>query len=170
MNVEPNPYSPPQAEVADPGPAGGAPELAPRGLRLGGAILDTLAVTAITVPTMYFAGYWAEVMAGRQPGIATQLGWTAFGFAVFLLVHGYFLYRGGQTLAKRVLDMKIVDMQGRKPPFLRLVGLRYFLPQLMYIVPLLGPIVALVGILLILRDDRRPLHDHIAGTRVVVAR
>ena len=36
-------------------------------------------------------------------------------------------------------------------------------------VPFVGPLVGLIGILFIFRDDRRCLHDHLAGTRVVQA-
>ena len=167
MSAEPNPYSAPQAnlELAD-----GTTELASRWLRLGGSILDGIAVMCITVPTMWFSGVFQEAMAGRQQDLGEQVAWAGFGFAVFMLVHGYLLYRHGQTLAKRLLGMKIVDLQGGKPPFLRLAGMRYLLPQAIYFVPIAGPIVALVGVLLIFRADRRCMHDHLAGTRVVMVR
>jgi uncharacterized RDD family membrane protein YckC len=170
MNTEPNPYSPPQADVADPSPSDGRLELASRWVRLGGAIADGIAVSVITVPTMYLSGYWSDFMSGKQPDLSTQIGWSAFGFLAFIAIHGYFLHRDGQTLAKRLLDIKIVDMQGRKPPFWRLVVLRYLVLQLIYLVPVAGGLVATIGILFIFREDRRPLHDHLAGTQVVVAR
>lgn len=166
VTTEPNPYSAPQSNLTQ----ADSTDLASRWLRLGGSILDAIAVMIITVPTMYVGGYWQAAMSGTPPDLPLQLAWAAFGFAVFLLVHGYFLYSKGQTLAKRLLDMKIVDLQGGKPPFARLVALRYLVPQLIYLVPILGPIVALVGIALVFRADHRCLHDHLAGTRVVMVK
>jgi len=174
MNVQQNPYSAPQARVADVSTPDMA-ELPSRWLRLGGVIIDAIAVSVITIPTLYFTGYFAHVMeravAQQDPDIATQLYGAAFGFGVFLAVHGWLLWSNGQTLGKRLLGMKIVDMRSRaKPGFGRLLGLRYLVPQLIYMVPIAGSIVALIGILLVFRADRRPLHDHTARTQVVVVR
>ena len=170
MSTETNPYAAPQAAVADPPPADDRPDLASRWLRLGGAIVDSVAVMLVTLPVMYVGGWWTMVMSGRQPDLAQVLGWNAFGFLAFVAVHGWLLHTSGQTLAKRMLGMKIVDMAGNKPPFLRLLGLRYFVPQALYLVPYVGGLVALVGLLLIFREDRRAMHDHFAGTQVVVAK
>jgi uncharacterized RDD family membrane protein YckC len=168
MAVDGNPYDAPQARVEDSSTALDA-DLPSRWLRLAGAIIDGIAVGIITVPVMVASGYWKAAMSGVEPSLATQVGWSVFGLAVFLLVHGYLLHRNGQTLAKRLLGMKIVDLGGAKPQLAKLVGLRYFVPQLIYLVPVVGMIIGLVGILLIFRSDRRPLHDLIAGTRVVRA-
>jgi uncharacterized RDD family membrane protein YckC len=48
-----------------------------------------------------------------------------------------------------------------------LLGLRYLPVQLITNVPLAGPVLNLVNVLMIFRGDRRCGHDLIAGTRVV---
>lgn len=172
--TEANPYTAPRAPVADVGATAGTSELPSRWLRIAGVIIDAIAVSVITIPTLYLSGYFAQVMADamaqREPSLAMQAGAAAFGFAVFLAVHGWLLWSNGQTLGKRLLGMKIVDMRTRgKPAFGWLVVMRFLVPQVVYMIPIVGGIVALVGILLIFREDRRPLHDHLARTQVVVA-
>ena len=66
--------------------------------------------------------------------------------------------------------MKIVDLQGNKPEFGKLIGLRYLTTWVIGMVPVLGTIYQLVNVLFIFGNDRRCIHDKIAGTRVVVAR
>src|SRR5205085_11944921 len=123
MADEFNPYSAPQATVAD--FANGYVELPSRWLRLAGVVIDSILVSLITVPTMWFSGYIASAMKAPPP-IATQLGWGVFGLVVFFAVHGWLLYSNGQTVAKKLLGMRIVDMRSRaKPGFARLVGMRF---------------------------------------------
>ena len=73
----------------------------------------------------------------------------------------------GQTVGKKVLDIKIVGMDGNKLEFLPLIGLRYAPLWIASYVPVVGGILAIVNILFIFRKDRRCIHDHIAGTQVV---
>ncbi|MGH8032363.1 MAG: RDD family protein [Luteimonas sp.] len=124
-------------------------------------------------PLMYFGGYWAAAMSaaqsGQQAGIGTTLMWAAIGFLVFVLVQGIPLNATGQTWGKRITSIKIVDLAGNKPPLGRLLGLRYLQIQLVSNIPLVGPLVAIINVLLIFRGDRRCGHDLIAGTKVVRA-
>jgi len=60
-------------------------------------------------------------------------------------------------------------MAGAKPDFVRLAGMRYGSTQLISLVPVLGGLYVIVDVLFIFRDDRRCIHDLIAGTQVVVA-
>ena len=92
------------------------------------------------------------------------------GFVVFVVVQGYPLSESGQTWGKKLLKLKIVDLEGRKPDFVRLLGLRYLLGLAIYQVPILGPIYSIVDVLFIFREDKRCIHDHLAGTRVVIAK
>jgi uncharacterized RDD family membrane protein YckC len=161
-----NPYAAPQARVED--APQGAGELASRWLRLGGVIIDGLIVSIIVLP-IYFLLFWGAIASGVQPGFLAQIGFSIFGFAVFVAVQGYFLYTSGQTIAKKLLKMRIIDEQGQKPEFVRMLGLRYAVFQFVYLIPFVGALIGLVNALFIFRDDRRCLHDLLAGTRVVMA-
>lgn len=169
---EHNPYADPTTRIAD--AADGPPDaLAGRGVRLGAAILDGLLLLAIALPIQWFGGFLPAVMNASRSGYSlpftTLLLWGAIGIAIFIAVQGLPLHRTGQTWGKRVLDIRIVDLQGNKPPLLRLLALRYLPLQIVSQIPVLGVIAALVNPLLIFRADRRCGHDLIAGTKVIVA-
>lgn len=167
-----NPYASPTSQVMEPeSTAPGQP--AGRGVRLGAAILDTLLLLAVLLPMQWFGGYFAAAAAAGQSGHTVpwtlQLLWGGIGVAVFVVVQGWPLQAGGQTWGKRVLSIRIVDLAGEKPPLWRLLALRYLPLQIVGLIPVVGLVVPLVNPLLIFRADRRCLHDHIAGTRVVIA-
>src|SRR4051812_35529481 len=94
------------------------------------------------------------------------LGTMLAGFGVFIAIQGYPLAATGQTWGKKMFGLRIVDMQGYKPEFVKLIAMRYLLGRLLGLIPLYG----LVDVLFIFGEDRRCVHDYIAGTRVVVAR
>lgn len=171
---EQNPYQSPVSTVEAVAVQGDGPLLAERMARLGAAILDSIIMLAVTVPVMWFGGYWDAVMraamSGTRVALGTTLLWSLVGFCIFLLIQGYPLHASGQTWGKRVAGVKIVDLDGRKPDFLRLLLRRYVPLQLASLVPFIGNILVLVDVLFIFRQDRRCLHDLIAGTRVVPAR
>ena len=76
------------------------------------------------------------------------------------------LGRDGQTIGKKLLAVRIVDVNTRQHAgFFKTVVLRGILNGLLNLIPIYG----LVDALLIFREDRRCLHDLIAGTVVVRA-
>ena len=163
-----NPYSAPSAAVADVTPAG-RQELAGRGLRLGGAIIDGLILLIILIPLMVVGGYFSGMMSGVQPDAATKAMWGVLGFIIFVLVQGYPLSQSAQTWGKKLLKMKIVHLDGSQPSFGTLLGKRYLPVQAIGLVPYLGGLFGLVNVLFIFGEERRCIHDLIAGTRVVMA-
>ncbi len=163
-----NPYSAPQSVVADINQSGEL-ELAGRGMRLVGAIIDGIILMILLVPIMFASGYMTMAMSGQQPGYGWQMGMTLVGFVCFVVVQGYFLNQSGQTIGKKLLGMRIVDADGNKPDFVKLIGQRYGITYAIQVIPIVGNIYSFVNVLFIFRQDRRCIHDLIAGTRVVVA-
>lgn len=161
-----NPYAAPQSNVADVQQAGEL-VLAGRGMRLAGAIIDQVIMLVLIVPIMFASGFWKMAMSGQQPGFGWTLGMGIVGFICFLLVNGYLLNQSGQTVGKKLLGMRIVDLNGNKPEFFRLVGLRYGIGALIAQIPAVNMVYGLVDALFIFREDHRCIHDLIAGTRVV---
>ncbi len=143
--------------------------LAGRGLRLGGAIIDAIAVAIINVPFMFVFGFYDDVFDGQLMDFDRQLIAFALGVVIFLAVHGYLLFHRGQTVGKALLGMKIVDAYGRKPEFGKLILMRYLILGAVAQVPGVGSLIVLLGFLLIFGDSRRCLHDYLASTRVVKA-
>jgi uncharacterized RDD family membrane protein YckC len=166
QNPPSNPYAAPQAAVSDVAVAS-VGELASPWLRLGGAIIDGLILLVLIVP-VYLILFWGMVSTSQEPGFLANVGFTVFGFIVFVAVQGYFLNQSGQTIAKKLLKMKIIDENGNKPEFVKLIGMRYAILQFAQLVPFLGAVYGLVDALFIFRDDRRRISDLLAGTRVVM--
>ncbi|MCC7250217.1 MAG: RDD family protein [Lysobacter sp.] len=168
---ERNPYEAPQTPIVG---TDSDSELAGLGERLGAALIDVVLMMLIVLPVMFVGGYFDMVMEaamrGQQVSLLEQVKWGVIGTVIFYLVQGYPLSASGQTWGKRILKIKIVDLQGRKPSFARLAGLRYLPMQLANLIPFVGGLIALVNVLMIFRSDRRCGHDLIAGTRVVNAR
>jgi uncharacterized RDD family membrane protein YckC len=166
-----NPYAPPEASVEVPA-AEGEPRLAGRGARLVAVIIDAIIAAIVEFAPLYALGY-ARLVGQKLQWSATSasMAITAFGisFALFVLVQGYPLATAGQTWGKRALGLRIVDMNGGKPPLARLVLLRFGLVRAVRLVPVAGWLCYILDSLFIFRSDKRCVHDHIAGTRVVVA-
>ncbi|MFZ5639016.1 MAG: RDD family protein [Pseudomonadota bacterium] len=171
---EQNPYSAPESRIADTVRAAQDADLADRGERLAAAIIDTVIALAVLVPVMFLGGYFETMMqtamTGEKPSLATNLLWSGIGLLLFFVVQGYPLYATAQTWGKRVMKLQIVGLDGARAPFGRLIALRYLPMQGVSALPFVGPLLSIVNVLLIFRDDRRCGHDLIAGTRVVKLR
>jgi uncharacterized RDD family membrane protein YckC len=164
---EQNPYAPPKADVADLEPA--QSNLASRGLRLGGAIIDAIISWITIFPLMYYSGFWQSAMAG-DVNFGLQLTLSAVSLVIFLILNGYLLSKSGQTIGKRLVGTRIVSVTDEQIlPLSKVFVLRYLPISLIAQVPLIGNLIALVNVLFIFRDDRRCLHDLIAGTKVINA-
>ncbi len=164
-----NPYASPNASVMDI-PSEGL-ELASFGLRFLGALIDGLIMLALTVPLMFAIGYFSDIMAGITPDLMATLKMGAIGFAVFLLVQGYFLHATGQTIGKKILGTKIVTMDNQKPEFLKLILMRYATVHAINLVPMVGMVFTFVNaIFIFFGDQRQCLHDKFAGTKVVMVK
>jgi len=168
---EQNPYRSPEARIVDQTAA--ASDLAGLGERLAAALRDGLVLVVITLPLMYFGGYFRAVFdaaaVGAQPPFTLVLTWAGIGLAIFLLVQGYPLATWGQTWGKRILGIRIADLQGGRPSFATLLLRRYLPMQVASMIPLVGVLLVWADILMIFRSDRRCAHDLVAGTRVVKA-
>ena len=171
---EHDPYASPDALVAPP-PSTGGHELADRWVRLAAVLIDAAIALVVMVPLMLMGGYWqAAFEAGKSGGfgfmpLGTTLLWAVVGFVVFALVQGYPLHARGQTWGKKLLSIRIVDLQGHTPPLADLLLKRYLPTHAIVNIPCVGGLYALVDALMIFRQDQRCLHDLIAGTRVVKA-
>lgn len=139
------PIAPPQAPPK-PAPKTST-ELASRGSRLLAAIVDSAAFLCVyaalflNAPTLF-----------------------AIGICALIAIQIYFLSSRGQTLGKMVMNIKIVKIATDKNGgFGTNVVMRTIANGILSLVPL----YSLVDVLFIFREDRRCLHDLIAGTQVV---
>lgn len=171
--------SPPAVAVAGAAmvPASAAPaaglELASRWLRLGAALLDSIIGTMFAAPGMAMLIMAGVFATPDSPNPALMLaGFVTIGAAMVVLlgIQIYLLVTRGQTLGKKFLGIKIVCFEDdSNPGFVKVFLLRMLVNGLIGAVPFLGLIYSLTDILFIFREDRRCIHDLIAGTKVVKA-
>lgn len=151
------PSGPPR-QVQPPGAVYGAPAsqglpasigLAGRGSRLGGAIIDGLIGV---VPYI--------ILVAVDPIIGALL---LIGVVILQMV---LLTKYGQSLGKKAVGTRIVKVDtGQNGGFVPNVLLRFILNGLLGLIPFYG----IVDALFIFREDRRCIHDFIAGTHVIEA-
>jgi len=164
-----NPYAAPAARVDD--APSGTLVLADRGIRLVAVIVDSFifgilgVVAAIAIPALAPQGGDGS---GAATGIAITL--VGLGFLALIVVNIVLLYRNGQTIGKRLFNIKIVRSDGNRCELWRIIFLRVLPIGLIGAIPLIGPLVQLlVDPLFIFRNDCRCLHDLIADTIVIKA-
>jgi uncharacterized RDD family membrane protein YckC len=141
-------------------------ELAGRVHRLGAAILDTL----VALVPIFFAGLLG-VAIGSRGAIIAAICLGILGFLGVIVLQVTMLTKEGQTVGKRALGVRIVHLEtGAVGGFVPNVVMRILVPSVISWIPYLGFVFSIVDLLFIFREDRRCLHDLIAGTVVVVAR
>lgn len=164
---EDNPYAPPRAPVSDTTLEAGDQELAGRGTRLGAFVLDSIILGIVIAPYVIGTDYMDRAMQG-QVGTSDLLQLSLVTLIGFLVVNGYLLHKYGQSIGKRLLGIRIVAAtDGQLVSLNKIFGLRYVPMQLVGVVPFVGTVLPILDVLFIFREDRRCLHDLIAGTKVV---
>lgn len=145
-------------------------ELANRGTRLGAVIIDSIIMMIIILPILIIF-FRTEILNEQMDGVNIQLNIIIFamGQLLFLILNGYLLYTAGQTVGKKTLDIKIVNLDNKLPEFTSIYGLRYFLISIFDSIPIIGSFFALIDALFVFREDKRCIHDLIAGTKVIKA-
>ncbi len=171
-----NPYAPPTADI-DQGlqQQQGEYVLAERGTRLGAVLIDALLAVAAAAPAGLILGFMVYNSRGSMSfGDAELMVYGLIG-VMALMVLAFMIYQWvliattGQSIAKRWLGIKIIRLDGSPVGFVNGVILRSWVVGALSNIPVVGAIVGIVNPLMIFGQERRCLHDHIAGTRVIVA-
>lgn len=143
--------------------------IASRGSRLGAAILDGLVAMVFLLPGLILILGSLESRRNEDAAVVA-LGALVVGGLVLVVVQVVLLSAQGQTLGKKMVGIRIVNISdGSNPGFGGAVFMRSFVPGLIGIIPFVGSIFPLVDICWIFGEESRCLHDLIAGTCVVEA-
>jgi uncharacterized RDD family membrane protein YckC len=182
-------YSPPGSDVN----AGlfQAPQdvvLADRLVRLLAVTLDGLLVCIPFLPMLAIGIYMlasirgpflhasgepgAPVLPGFSDGQVAALlgggfGIGMLGFLGIAIYQWVLISKTGQSLGKKWTGIRIERLDGKGVDFTSGVFLRNWVPKMVGMIPYLGSLFHLVDVVFIFRQDRRCVHDHMAGTRVV---
>jgi uncharacterized RDD family membrane protein YckC len=173
---------PPAAIPVGPGvsaPAAGvmtALPLADRGLRFVAALVDGVLKSLCWLPTTLAIWHTvsAELMSGHQPS------WTVMAEAlngvilrslpfllVLVLIQAVLLSTRGQSIGKLATGIRIVRRDGMPAGFTHAFFLRGTLPLIIEQIPVLGTLFWVVDACFIFGEERRCIHDYLAGTVVV---
>lgn len=167
-----NPYAPPDPSADDRWMADQSRELqilASRGTRFGAQVLDSLLSFGCALPFII-----AAAALGFSGGLDSELIIIAIIALAVMAVLGLAIYQWylvattGQSLGKKWLGIKIVRMDGSDVDFMSGVVLRSWVIGFIGAVPYIGACVSLLDALWIFGEEQRCLHDHIAGTKVIV--
>lgn len=180
--MENNVYAPPKANLV--GETSEVQELASRWRRLWASVVDGIIMVVIVLPLMYVTGGFDQIAEGQSTNvnynfldgmIGVQGGSGGMynllvglaGTIIFLLINGKMLLDYGQTIGKKVLGIKIVDLDGNLPTLKQHFIKRYLVYIIPGQIPVIGGVVSIINLLLIFRKDKRCGHDLVAGTQVV---
>ena len=92
---------------------------------------------------------------------------AVLGMAAYIGVQWAFWASTGQSIGKKVMKTQVVNLDGSQASVRTIAFKRYGIISLIGNVPVFGPLVYFIGVLLIIRQNRNCLHDDIAKTRVI---
>lgn len=162
-----NPYAAPVARLEEYDT--GELVLAGRGTRLGAAIVDNiiLFLPAVAI-VMAMVGLGGKQMSSDSD---FALIWLAVMVPILavVVVNLVLLNRNGQTIAKRMLGIKVLRTDGSPCSVLRIIFMRWLPVTILGALPIIGYASGLIDALMIFGQQQRCLHDLIADTMVVEA-
>ena len=162
-----NPYAPPQASVHDIADTHAAAVPADRATRLGAAVLDGLIGGAMVYAPLVLSTSLGQTAGAANGNAIVAVGGvlTLVGLAAWCWLTIRFAIRNGQSIAKKIVGIKVVRTDGSPISLGRLFWLRNVVNGLISIVPIYG----FIEVLFIFGESRQCLHDKIADTIVVRA-
>jgi uncharacterized RDD family membrane protein YckC len=167
-----NPYAPPQGEVRD-FSASDELELAGRLVRLGAAFVDAIiASLMIYVPALVVLLATGAITGTYEPSAEIDVNIFAIagllclcGFIAWVWITALLVVRNGQTIGKRLLDIRVLRSDGSQASLGRIFWLRNVVNWFLGVIPFYG----LVDLLFIFGVRQQCIHDLIADTIVVKA-
>ena len=166
----PNPFASPQKAVDAPALTTGNFELASRGSRLLGRILDVVFGFLGGLAFAMLLGITMGALAQDEEAgaIFGMIGFYGGMFAVAVL-NWFLIVKSGQSLGKKIMRTRIVmEDSGDLPGFVQGVLLRNIVFSILCSIPLLGLLLGLTDACWIFGEKQQCLHDLLAKTRVVV--
>jgi uncharacterized RDD family membrane protein YckC len=131
------------------------------------AMIDGFLGMTVSIPLFNHYGIWDLMQTGGEIPTKVSIIMTAYSLIMFFVLHGLLLHRYGQTLGKRLMGLAIVMADGQRPSFNHLILNRYLPQWIAGLVPMVGPLLSMIDVLFIFRDDKRCVHDLIADTKVI---
>lgn len=151
-----------RAAIIDSEIAARQPQLALRRERFAAAIIDFLVNAICIIPLIVLLHM--GVLTGHP--LTIMMYGIAWSILVLIIVHGYTLLNYSQSIGKYHLGIRIEMIEGGRANFSTILIARYLPMLILTAIPFIGGLFGLINVLFIFRQDKRCLHDFIAGTRV----
>lgn len=161
-----NIYATPQSKIMSPEISENP--LASIGDRLKASLIDCIFMLILAAPFL-LQFVQKTIQHHGKPAIEDMLILNIIGFFIMLLLNGYYWQRYGQSIGKKIIGIKIIDLAGNKPPLWKIAILRHWLLSFCNIIPVVGKLLSTFDIFFIFTKNRRCIHDYLAGTVVVKA-
>jgi uncharacterized RDD family membrane protein YckC len=179
-SAEPPKIAPPSLSGDAPAPAPVVDtSLASYGQRFLGALADGALKFLCWMPagSALMDEFGEQIRAGQQPTPVEMMAAMSDAFQKSLpyllmlaVVQGVLLSLRGQSVGKLLTGTRIVRyVDGARTGFLRAFALRGCIPWVLEQIPFLGLLFWLIDVCFIFGEERRCVHDYIAGTKVVKA-
>lgn len=144
--------------------------IASRWSRLWAFIIDAYVYAIFMIPVFLYSSLYDKFLLNEITiDLTEKVALFVYGWVIFFLCQGYLLHTKGQTIGKNLMDIAIVDMEGKQIGLLNIVGKRILPVMVVGYIPFIGLVLPMLGYLGIFRKDKRCLHDLVAGTQVVDA-
>jgi uncharacterized RDD family membrane protein YckC len=138
--------------------------------RLAAAILDSIIAGAMIYLPMLVGVFIAGATSrGNQNAVGPMLmiggALSVVGFIAWCWLTIKYVMADGQSIAKKILSIKVVRSDGTPIGIGRIFWLRNVVNGMLAIIPLYG----LIDVLFIFSESRQCIHDKLADTMVVKA-
>ena len=143
--------------------------LAGRGSRIGAIIIDSIVIMVISIPVAYIFGWFDGLSETppEKPSFFFTFSMFIFNTILYALINWKFLSKNGQSIGKKVMEIKITNLDGSVPNPNDIIIKRYIPYVGVSLIPIFSPLIGLINVLFVFKKDRRCLHDYLANTKVV---
>ena len=141
--------------------------LASRWSRFWAFVIDGLIYAAAMIPVVLYTDLFDRAVSNGVIELHEQIMMFVYGWVISLLCNGYLLQKKGQTIGKNVMEIAIVDMDGKQLGLFNIMIKRILPMNIFVYIPVIGQYISILNYLFVFRKNRRCLHDLIAGTQVI---
>ncbi|MBF0198011.1 MAG: RDD family protein [Planctomycetes bacterium] len=159
-------YAAPEAEIVE--ESSSRLNKASRGARLGAALLDGAVYLLAMIP-LFILGTLSGTQNGEGLNFLSKImiGVAIVAFLCIAIYNLILIAKYGQTIGKKILNIRIARPTGEKASFGRIFGLRIIVTGLIGAIPVVGSFFPLIDNLFIFGSEKKCLHDYIADTVVL---
>ncbi|WP_299205494.1 RDD family protein [uncultured Amphritea sp.] len=141
--------------------------LAGRWTRFWAALIDTILILLLFIVVQVALGVSSLLTLDQLPQ-ASELMMSVGILLSYLLLNGYLLATSGQTIAKKMFNIRVVDYDTNQLlPFSKVFGIRYLPIFVISQIPFAGQFIGIIDSLFIFSKENRCLHDLLANTKVI---